>query len=289
MKIGFIGTGVMGRSLVKHLLNAGHTVYIYNRTKAKAVSLIDAGAVWKNSPKEIALHSEVIMTMVGYPVDVEEVYLSENGLIANAQAESLLIDLTTSTPSLAKQIYSKAKAKNLKVLDAPVSGGDNGAKVGSLTIMCGGDEADFNLALPLLKLFGKNVLLQGSAGSGQHTKMCNQIAIASTIMGTCEAISYAKTANLQVDKVLASISKGAAGSWQLENNGKKIVEEDYQPGFYIKHFIKDMKIALDEAKLMKLNLPGLKLASSLYEELAKGGKENLGTQALIYWYKQNQS
>jgi len=289
MKIGFIGTGVMGRSLVKHLLKAGHTVYIYNRTKAKASSLLDDGAVWSESPKEVALQSDVIMTMVGYPTDVEEVYLSDNGLIANAQAGTLMIDLTTSTPSLAKRIDTEAKAKGLKVLDAPVSGGDNGAKAGTLSIMCGGDEADFQLALPLLQLFGKNILLQGAAGSGQHTKMCNQIAIASTIMGTCEAITYAKAAGLQVEQVMASISKGAARSWQLENNGQKIIDEDFEPGFYIKHFIKDMKIALDEAKLMKLDLPGLKLANSLYEELAKGGKENLGTQALIYWYKQNQS
>lgn len=289
MKIGFIGTGVMGKSLVKHLLNAGHTVNIYNRTKAKASSLIEDGAVWNDTVKEIASQSDVIMTMVGYPADVEEVYFSDEGLIANAQNGTLLIDLTTSTPSLAKRIDIAAKAKGLKALDAPVSGGDSGAKNKTLTIMCGGDEADFQLALPLLKLFGENILLQGAAGSGQHTKMCNQIAIAGNIMGTCEAISYAKAAGLQVEQVLASISKGAARSWQLENNGQKIIDEDYEPGFYIKHFIKDMKIALDEAKLMKLELPGLKLAHSLYEELAKGGKENLGTQALIYWYKQNQS
>ena len=285
LKIGFIGTGVMGQSLIRHLLNNKYQVYVYNRTKSKALPLIDEGALWLDDPKAIAENCDVIMTMLGYPKDVEDIYFnSVYGLLDHAKKQTLLIDLTTSTPSLAVKIAQVAKDKGLMALDAPVSGGDSGAKNGSLTIMCGGDAETYTLALPYLKCFGDNILLQGKAGSGHHTKMCNQIAIASTIMGVCEAIKYARSANLDVEQVLASISKGAAGSWQLTNNGQKMIDNDYQPGFYIKHFIKDMKIALDEAKLMKIDLPGLTLAEKLYEEVAANGNENLGTQALIYWY-----
>ncbi|MDD2591438.1 MAG: NAD(P)-dependent oxidoreductase [Erysipelotrichaceae bacterium] len=286
MSVGFIGTGVMGKSLIRHLLKADHEVFIYTRTKAKAQSLIAEGAIWEDSIKSIAQKCDVIMTMVGYPSDVEEVYLSDEGLIVNCKPGTLLIDMTTSTPSLAKKIANIAKTRDLRAIDAPVSGGDKGARDGVLTIMCGGEVTDFYLALPYLKLFGNDVVLQGDPGSGQHTKMCNQIAIASTIMGVCEALHYAQAANLDQDKVLASITKGSAGSWQLSNNGRKIIDEDFDPGFYIKHFIKDMKIAIDEARLMHIDLPGLKLAESLYEKVSESGNDNLGTQALIYWYQQ---
>lgn len=285
LKIGFIGTGVMGQSLVRHLLRNKYQIFVYNRTKAKALPLIAEGAVWLDNPKMVAENCNVIMTMLGYPKDVEDIYFNDTyGLLNCAKKQTLLIDLTTSTPSLAYKIAQVAKEKGLMAIDAPVSGGDSGAKNGTLAIMCGGDIDAYDLALPYLKCFGDNILLQGKAGSGQHTKMCNQIAIASTIMGVCEAIKYARSANLNVDKVLASISKGAAGSWQLTNNGQKMIDNDYQPGFYIKHFIKDMKIAIDEAKLMKIDLPGLALAEKLYEEVAANGNENLGSQALIYWY-----
>jgi len=285
LKIGFIGTGVMGQSLVRHLLQNKYQVYVYNRTKSKALPLIDEGAFWLDDSKAIAVNCDVIMTMLGYPQDVEDIYFNYvYGLLDHAKKNTLLIDLTTSTPSLAIKIAKAAQEKGLMALDAPVSGGDSGAKNGSLTIMCGGTPETYAMALPYLKCFGNNILLQGEAGSGQHTKMCNQIAIASGIMGVCEAIKYAKSANLNVEQVLASISKGAAGSWQLTNNGQKMIDNDYQPGFYIKHFIKDMRIAIDEARLMKINLPGLTLAEKLYEEVAANGNENLGTQALIYWY-----
>lgn len=285
IKIGFIGTGVMGKSMVRHLLAKKYQVYVYNRTKAKALPLVDEGAKWLESPRQIAEHCNVIMTIVGYPADVEDVYFNyESGILEHVGKGSLLIDLTTSTPSLAKRIAAAAVDKGCMAIDAPVSGGDVGARNGTLTIMCGGDEAAFELALPYLQCFGSNILLQGGPGSGQHTKMCNQIAIASTIMGTCEAIRYARAADLDINKVLASISQGAAGSWQLANNGQKIIDEDFQPGFYIKHFIKDMKIAIDEAEAMHIELPGLNLAKSLYDKLSAEGYDDLGTQALMYWY-----
>lgn len=288
-KIGFIGTGVMGQSLVRHLLRADYEVHIFNRTKAKALALLDDGAYWEASPKDVAAQCPVIMTMVGYPADVEDIYFSQtSGILAAAEPGSLLIDLTTSTPSLAKKIAEQAALRQIQAVDAPVSGGDSGAKAGTLTIMCGGDQQAYRQAAVYLSCFGKHVAWLGPAGSGQHAKMCNQIVIAGTIMGVCEALSYAQAAGLNAQEVLASISQGAAASWQLSNNGQKIIDQDYQPGFYIKHFIKDMKIALDEAELMKLDLPGLALAKKLYEKVALDGNENLGTQALIYWYQHSQ-
>ncbi|MEA5017935.1 MAG: NAD(P)-dependent oxidoreductase [Erysipelotrichaceae bacterium] len=286
MKVGFIGTGVMGQSLVRHLMAAGYQVYIYNRTKTKALPLIAEKAIWCDTIKDLAMQCDVIMTMVGYPNDVKDVYFNvDHGILNYAQAGSLLIDLTTSTPSLAKEIAQYGKQRKLDVIDAPVSGGDSGAKNATLTIMCGGTKAAYQRALPFLNCFGKNIVLQGEAGSGQHTKMCNQIAIAANMIGVCEAISYARKANLEPSLVLDSIAYGAAASWQLTNNGQKILANDDTPGFYIKHFIKDMKIALDEAKAMNLELPGLKLVESLYEELAQAGYNDLGTQALIAWYQ----
>lgn len=282
--IGFIGTGVMGKSMVRHLLKGGYTVYVYNRTKAKASDLVEEGAVWTDTLKEIAETADVIMTMVGYPQDVEEIYFGEEGMLAHAKEGTIFIDFTTSTPTLAKRIYNEAKERNMHALDAPVSGGDVGAKEARLAIMAGGDEDAFEHCLSLFRLLGTNVLLQGPAGSGQHTKMCNQIAIASNMIGVCEAIAYAKKAGLNPEQVLESISTGAAGSWSLSNLAPRMIKGNFEPGFYIKHFIKDMKIALEEAELMQLDVPGLALAKEMYEELAEYGEENSGTQALYKRY-----
>lgn len=278
--IGFIGTGVMGKSMIANLLQGGKNVLIYNRTKEKADSLIKQGAIWKNSVKEIAKEASIIFTMVGYPKDIEDIYFGEDGIIENSRKGTILVDMTTSNPSLASKIYDKSLLKGIYSLDAPVSGGDIGAKNGTLTIMVGGDESIFDSVYPIFSLLGKNIILQGKAGAGQHTKMCNQIAIASNMMGVCESMIYAKNAGLDPEKVLESIGSGAAGSWSLNNLAPRMLNGDFEPGFYIKHFIKDMTIALEEAKIMGIKTPGLELSKSLYDELIKMGKENKGTQAL---------
>jgi 3-hydroxyisobutyrate dehydrogenase len=279
--IGFIGTGVMGKSMVKNLLNAGYKVQIYTRTKEKAIELIDLGATWKQSVAELASTSNVIITMVGYPKDVEEVYLGPSGILENAKENTYVIDMTTSKPTLAEHIYEEGKKRNIFSIDAPVSGGDIGAQNGTLAIMVGGDKPVYEKVLPVLHVMGENIQLQGAAGAGQHTKMCNQITIASNMIGVCESISYAKKAGLNPLKVLESITTGAAGSWSLNNLAPRMIKGDLDPGFYIKHFIKDMKIALETAKEMGLITPGLELSLSLYEQLAEAGDEDLGTQALI--------
>ena len=284
-KIGFIGIGVMGASVVKHLLNAGKEVTIYTRTKSKAEPLLALGAKWANSPAEASKNQQVIFTMVGYPSDVREVYEGEQGILAAANEGTIVVDMTTSEPMLAKEIYDKAKEKNIASLDAPVSGGDIGAQNGTLSIMVGGDFDVFQQMKPIFELFGTNIVYQGNAGAGQHTKMCNQIIIASGMIGVCEAIVYGMKAELNIEDVLKSISSGAAGSWSLSNLAPRIIHGDLEPGFYIKHFIKDMKIALDEAERMNLKLPGLELAKDLYETLAENGYENKGTQALFKYYK----
>jgi 3-hydroxyisobutyrate dehydrogenase len=282
--IGFIGIGVMGKSMVRHLLNSGYRVHIYTRTKEKALDLLEEGARWKESPKETAAASNVIITMVGYPHDVEQVYFGKNGIFAGASAGSIVIDMTTSTPTLAKKIFREAEKRGIGALDAPVSGGDIGAKNGTLSIMAGGSEAIFQQVKPIFEILGNNIVYQGGAGAGQHTKMCNQIAIASNMIGVMEALIYAKKAGLDPEKMLQSISTGAAGSWSLSNLLPRVLREDYSPGFFVKHFIKDMGIALEEAKKMDLQLPGLQLAKQMYEEIAEKGEENSGTQALIkYW------
>ncbi|WP_274650589.1 NAD(P)-dependent oxidoreductase [Paenibacillus humicola] len=278
--IGFIGTGVMGKSMAKNLLGAGYDVAVYNRTKSRAADLLELGAVWKDTPAEIAASVDVTITIVGYPADVEEVYLGEQGIVANAKPGSIVIDMTTSTPSLARRIYEAAKANNIRALDAPVSGGDVGAREARLTIMVGGDAETFEAARPVFEAMGRNIVLQGEAGAGQHTKMCNQIAIASNMMGVCEAMVYAKRAGLDPERVLESIGAGAAGSWSLSNLAPRMIKGDFAPGFYVKHFIKDMNIALEAAKEMGIATPGLALAKSLYDELAAGGDGDSGTQAL---------
>ncbi|WML49429.1 NAD(P)-dependent oxidoreductase [Neobacillus sp. PS3-34] len=283
--IAFIGTGVMGKSMAGHLLDAGFPLIVYNRTKERAQELLDRGAKWADSPKKAAQNANVIFTIVGYPHDVEEVYLGENGLIPNGTENTYLIDMTTSTPSLAKKIYEEAKMKRIHAIDAPVSGGDIGAREARLAIMAGGDEKAYQQVMPLLEKLGTNIVYQGSAGSGQHTKMCNQIAIASGMIGVCEAMIYAEKAGLDPENVLKSISTGAAGSWSLSNLAPRMLDQNFEPGFYIKHFIKDMKIALDEAERMDMEVPGLALAKSMYETLAEKGEENSGTQALYKYWK----
>lgn len=286
MKIGFIGTGVMGNSLVKLLLAAGHEVSIFTRTAKKAENLVLLGAQAMESPRQVAEKSELLFTMVGYPSDVEQVYFGEDGIFEGAQKDSIVIDLTTSKPKLAQRIHEVAMKKGIGSLDAPVSGGDIGAQNGTLSIMVGGDVGVFQKALPLLELLGQNIVYQGTAGAGQHTKMCNQITIASNMIGVCESLIYAKKAGLDPEKVLQSISSGAAGSWSLSNLAPRIIKEDLEPGFYIKHFIKDMKIAAEEADLMELQLPGLRQSLNMYESLAEKGYGDNGTQALIKYYEE---
>ncbi|WP_461610437.1 NAD(P)-dependent oxidoreductase [Cytobacillus kochii] len=283
-KIGFIGTGVMGKSMALHLIKAGYTVLVYSRTKEKAAQLISQGASWIHSPKELAKQANIVITMVGYPDDVKSIYLGEEGLIENANPHTYLIDMTTSTPTLAKEIAERAKQKEIYAIDAPVSGGDIGAKSGKLSIMVGGEDTAYQAILPILQYMGENIVYQGVAGAGQHTKMANQIAIASNMIGVCEAIIYAEKAGLNSENVLKSITSGAAGSWSLSNLVPRMISGDFTPGFYIKHFIKDMTIALDEAEKMGMETPGLRLAREMYEKLAAEGEGESGTQALYkYW------
>lgn len=281
MKIGFIGTGVMGTSIVKHFLKAGHEVSVYNRTKNKTDELVEKGAIWQATPAEVTKNSETIFSMVGYPSDVEEIYYGSNGIFSVDVKDKLLVDLTTSTPTLAEKIYQTAKEKGAEALDAPVSGGDLGAQKGTLTIMVGGDQAGFEKVVPLFEIMGKSYSLQGPSGAGQHTKMANQIMIAGTMTGMTEMLVYAKAAKLDLSKVLETLGGGAAQNWSMSNYAPRILKEDYSPGFFVKHFIKDLKIALDEAAKMNLELPATKLATELYERLAENGFENDGTQALI--------
>lgn len=284
--VGFIGTGVMGKSMARHIMKAGHKVHVHTRTASKADELVQEGAVWQNTPAKLAAECDVIITMVGYPNDVEQIYLGEDGLIAHARRGAYLIDMTTSSPLLAKRIYEAAAAKGQHALDAPVSGGDIGAREARLSIMVGGEQEDYEAVLPILKLMGTNIVLQGTAGAGQHTKMCNQIAIATNMIGVCEALAYAKHAGLNPEQVLKSIESGAAGSWSLSNLGPRMIAGNFEPGFYVKHFIKDMGIALESAKEMGMDTPGLALAVSLYRQLSELGYDEKGTQVLYkHWLK----
>ncbi len=283
--IGFVGTGVMGKSMAANLMEAGFTLNIYTRTKTKADELLEAGAVWKENAAVLAADSDVIITIVGYPADVEEVYFGDSGILAHAKPGSYVIDMTTSKPKLAERIHKEAAKKGIEAVDAPVSGGDIGAKNGTLAIMAGGSEPAFQELKPIFDVLGSNVVHQGAAGSGQHTKMSNQITIASNMIGVCEAITYAEKAGLDPERVLSSISTGAAGSWSLSNLAPRMIAGDYEPGFYVKHFIKDMKIALESAQEMGLLTPGLELSLSLYQRLAESGGEDDGTHALIRLFR----
>lgn len=283
--IGFIGTGVMGKSMAHHLIKAGYALHVYTRTKEKANELIQEGAIWESTVAELTNASDVVITMIGTPADVEEVYFGKNGIIENAKPGTYIIDMTTSKPSLAIEIYEKAKVKGIYALDAPVSGGDVGAKNAKLAIMVGGDEEAFEKMTSIFNIMGENIILQGEAGAGQHTKMVNQISIAPAMIGLCEALMYAEKAGLDPESVLGSISTGAAGSWSLSNYAPRMIKGDFAPGFAIKHYIKDMKIALESAQEMNLSTPGLSLALEMYEELAKRGWEESGIHALIKYFE----
>ena len=281
MKIGFIGVGVMGGPMVLNLMKKGFDVSIYTRTKSKAEGVIAAGAHWCDTIADCAAGRDVVITIVGYPKDVEEVYFSEKGILNSADKGTVLIDMTTTSPRLSERIYAAAKEKGMTALDAPVSGGDVGAQKGTLVIMVGGDRDAFDKMHDVFAAMGTNIRYQGGAGCGQHTKMANQIAISGCVAAVCEAIAYAKRCGLDPQDMFDAISTGAAGSWQLTNNGQKIINGDYAPGFYVKHFIKDMNIALDEAQARDLDLTVLHMVRDKYDELAAQGGADEGTQALI--------
>jgi 3-hydroxyisobutyrate dehydrogenase len=280
-RVGWVGTGVMGRWMCGHLLDAGYRVTVFNRSREKAKTLLDLGATFVPDPGQVAAASDVVFTIVGYPQDVREVYLGDAGLIAAANAGTVLVDMTTSQPSLAKELAAAGSKRGIDVLDAPVSGGDIGAKEARLSIMIGGDARPVKQVWPLFERMGKTIVHQGGPGAGQHTKMVNQTLIASNMIGVCEALLYGYAAGLDLEKVLQSVSSGAAGSWSLTNLAPRITNGDFAPGFYVEHFIKDMKIALDEANRMDLVLPGLSLARMLYETLRSQGHAKDGTQALM--------
>lgn len=284
--IGFIGIGVMGKSMAKNLMGAGFPLHVYTRTKEKAQSLIEQGATWSESVASLSREVDVVITMVGYPSDVEAVYFGEEGILENARQNTYVVDMTTSKPALAEKIFSVATKHRLFALDAPVSGGDVGAQNGKLSIMIGGDPQVFEDLKPIFEVMGSNIIHQGGAGAGQHTKLANQITIASNMIGVCEAIVYAKKAGLDPERVLESITTGAAGSFSLSNLAPRMIKGDFSPGFYVKHFIKDMTIALDSARDMGLLTPGLELSLNLYTELAEQGENNSGTQALIKLFDQ---
>lgn len=284
-KIGFVGTGVMGSSMVLNLIKHGYELSVYNRTKSKAEACIAAGAKWCDTVAECAKDKDVVITIVGFPKDVEEVYFGENGILNAAKKGAYVIDMTTTSPMLSEKIYKAAAEKGIYALDAPVSGGDTGAKNGTLAIMVGGDKAAFDECMPVFEAMGTNIRYEGKAGNGQHVKMANQIAIAGAVSGVAEAVRYAMAMGVDVDTMLDTISNGAAGSWQMSNNGPKMAKEDYAPGFYIKHFIKDMKIAIECAETKGVTLDVLKQVCDEYVQLENNGKGDLGTQAIIEYYK----
>ncbi|HVU16871.1 MAG TPA: NAD(P)-dependent oxidoreductase [Candidatus Didemnitutus sp.] len=282
--IAFIGTGVMGRSMAGHLQAAGHKLHVHNRTRAKAQSLLDAGAQWHDSAGAAAAAADFVVTIVGYPSDVETTHFGSGGIIARARPGAVLIDMTTSSPTLAGRIASAAAERGLSALDAPVSGGDVGAREARLVIMVGGDAGAFTRAQPILALMGKNIVLHGPAGAGQHCKLANQISIASIMMSWCEALTYAKKAGLDPARVIESVGAGAASSWSLVNLAPRALRGDFAPGFYVKHFLKDMRLALESAAEMKLDLPGLTQAKKLYDQVSQRGWDDSGTQVLFRLY-----
>lgn len=281
LKLGFIGTGVMGTGIIENFLKAGQEVIVYNRTKAHAQAVLDAGAVWAESPHAVAAQCHVVMSMVGFPQDVEAVYFGCDGILAGTQAGDLVIDMTTSTPTLAKQIAEKAKEKGVIAIDAPVSGGDIGAKKGTLTIMIGGQKDLLPKLKELFAPIASSVNYFGPAGSGQHAKMANQIMIAGTMTGLSEMLVYGKAAGLDLNEILKVVGSGAGANWSLSNYGPRMLQSDYTPGFFAKHFLKDLRIALDEAKKMHLQLPATELAEDLYAKMVAAGKGDLGTQGLV--------
>lgn len=287
MKIGFIGTGVMGTGIINNLLKHGNDVTVYNRTKAHAQAVLDRGAKWAATPAAATTGNEIVFTMVGFPQDVEDVYYGQDGVLAVAQAGQYLVDMTTSRPSLAQRIAIDGEKKGAHVVDAPVSGGDVGAKNGTLTVMLGGQRADVDAIAPVLEQFSASWHYFGPAGSGQHVKAANQIMIAGTMTGMTEMLVYAKQAGLDLNEVIKTVGSGAAANWSLSNYGPRVLKGDYTQGFFAKHFLKDLRIALEEADKMDLNLPATKEAKHLYEELVdEDGLGSDGTQALIkLWWK----
>lgn len=284
-KVGFIGVGIMGKSMVRNLMKAGFELHIYARNRAKVEDVIGEGALFHDSIAACVKGCEAVITIVGFPQDVEEVYFDEGGILESADAGAYLIDMTTTSPQISVKISKEGEEKGFHVLDAPVTGGDTGAKAGTLSILVGGKEEDFEACMPLFEAMGTNINYQGEAGCGQHAKLANQIMIAGTLTGVCEALSYAKAKGLDIPTLLKSVSTGAAGSKQLDTFGPKILEEDYAPGFFMKHFIKDMKLALVEANISGLSLEMLSLVLANYEELEAEGLGDLGTQALMKYYE----
>lgn len=288
-KIGFIGVGIMGKSMVRNLMKAGFELHIYARTKSKVEDVISEGAAFHESISECVKDCEAVITIVGFPKDVEEVYFDEGNILDSAREGTYLIDMTTTSPMLAQKIYEAGTKKGFHVLDAPVTGGDTGAKAGTLSILAGGRREDYEACRPLFEAMGTNINYKGEAGCGQHAKLANQIMIAGTLSGVCEAITYAKAKGLDLPTVLRSVSTGAAGSKQLDIFGPKILAEDYAPGFFMKHFIKDMKLALTEANMSELSLDVLSQVLANYEELEAEGYGDLGTQALMKYYEESQA
>ena len=279
-RIGWIGTGVMGASMVGHLMNAGFAATVFNRRKEKAEPVLAKGAKWAGSPRAVAETSDVVFSIVGFPSDVRQVILGEDGALAGSQPRNVLVDMTTSEPKLAVEIYNSARARGVHSIDAPVSGGDVGAKEARLSIMIGGDTEIVEALAPCWSAMGKTIVFQGGSGAGQHTKMVNQILIATNMIGVCEALLYGYKAGLDLPTVLKSVGSGAAGSWSLSNLGPRIMDNKFDPGFFVEHFIKDMGIALDEAKRMGLSLPGLALSHQLYLAVKAQGHGRDGTHAL---------
>jgi len=283
--VGWIGTGVMGTSMCSHLMKAGYEVHVFSRTKSKLEGLLSNGAKYCSSPKEVGRRADIVFSIVGYPAEVREVILGDNGVLSGfraspSQSVRVVVDMTTSEPSLAREIFEKSKAMSVHAIDAPVSGGDVGAKNATLSIMVGGETSAIEVVMPLFQKMGTNIRHMGPAGSGQHTKMVNQILIASNMIGVCEGLLYGQRAGLDLDQVIQAVGAGAAGSWSINNLGPRFAKRNFDPGFFVEHFIKDMGVALAEAKRMNLSLPGLALANQLYIALQAQGHGRKGTHAL---------
>jgi 3-hydroxyisobutyrate dehydrogenase len=283
-RVGFIGLGIMGGAMAAQLAAAGYPLHVYNRSRAKAEPLVAGGAQWHETPASLAASADIVVTIVGMPDDVRAIYLGEEGLIAHARPGSVLIDMTTSSPALAREMGTHAAQRGVDMLDAPVSGGDVGAREGRLSIMVGGHADVLMRVEPMLRCLGTNIVLQGGHGAGQHAKLCNQIVIASTMLGVCEGLAYAKRAGLDPSTVLAAIGGGAAGGFLLNNLGPRMARGDFSAGFFVEHFMKDMGLASDEALQMECELPGLELVRRLYRELSDAGHTRSGTQALFALY-----
>lgn len=280
-RVGWIGTGVMGASMAGHVLAQGYALTVYNRTRSKAQPLLDRGARWADDPSQLAAQSDVVFTIVGYPADLRQVVLGERGVMHGLASGGIFVDMTTSEPALAVEIEKTLRPRGVASIDAPVSGGDVGARNAALSIMVGGERAAVDAVMPLLQCMGQQIVYEGGAGAGQHTKMCNQILIASTMIGVCESLLYAYRAGLDPLQVIEAIGKGAAGSWSINNLGPRIIKGNFDPGFFVEHFLKDMGIALEEAKRMNLALPGLALAQQLYQSVKAIGHGRGGTQSLF--------